>query len=262
MDSAKGPGRHLSMQHKQELLDGGWGKDLRPVKIGNTVHRQPSERSSYVHQVLQFLERANFDWAPRFLGMDEQGWEVLSFIDGYVPHGQGVPQQTWSLETMQDIFYHIRQLHDLTSGSSLSKGQECICHGDLSYANTVYRDGKAIAFIDWDWAHPGQRIDDVAYGILQYLSIGEFESEGGAEERAHLAGTLAHAYGVDASQRAMIPALMLDLLLAIRAKQLKAIKQGSPSAVKLAEAGVPSHMLKRHAWLRENIEYFVSAMTW
>jgi hypothetical protein len=255
MDSAEGPGQ------KQELLEGGWGKDSKPVKIGSTVHRQPSERSSYVHQVLQFLEHANFDWAPRFLGMDEQGWEVLSFIDGYVPHGQEVPQQTWSLETMQDIFGHIRQLHDLTSGSELARGQECICHGDLSYANTVYRDGKAIAFIDWDWVHPGQRVDDVAYGILQYLSIGQFGSDDDPGERAHLAMALAHAYGLDASQRNAIPGRMLDLLLATRDKQLQAIRRGSPSAMKLAEAGVPSHMLKRHAWLTENIGYFVSAMT-
>jgi aminoglycoside phosphotransferase (APT) family kinase protein len=255
MDSAEGP------CHKQELLDGGWGKDSKPVKVGNTVHRQPSEQSSYVHQVLRFLEDANFEWAPRFLGMDEQGWEVLSFIEGYVPHGQAVPGRTWSLETMQDIFAHIRELHDLTSGSELSKGHECICHGDLSYANTVYRDGEAIAFIDWDWAHAGQRIDDVAYGILQYLSIGESETEGGPWERADLARALAYAYGLDASQRARIPARMLDLLIATRDKQLQAIKQGSPSAIKLAEAGVPSRMLKRHAWLEKNIEYFVSAMT-
>jgi thiamine kinase-like enzyme len=255
MDSADGPG------DKQELLDGGWGKDSKPVKVGNTVHRQPSEQSSYVHQVLQFLEHANFGWAPRFLGIDEQGREVLSFIDGYVPHGQEVPQQTWSLETMQDIFAHIRQLHDLTSVSGLANGHECICHGDLSYANTVYRDGKAIAFIDWDWAHPGPRIDDVAYGILEYLSIGELESGGGPEERAQLARALAYTYGLDASQRGRVPARMLDLLLITRDKQLQAIEQGSPSGIKLAEAGVPGHMLKRHAWLEKNIGYFVSAMT-
>jgi thiamine kinase-like enzyme len=249
------------MQHEQEVLDGGWGKDSKPVKIGPTVHRQPSEQSSYVHQVLQLLERVNFEWAPRFLGMDEQGREVLSFIDGYVPHGQEVPQQTWSLETMQDVFHHIRQLHDLTSGSELAKGQECICHGDLSYANTVYRDGKAIAFIDWDWAHPGQRIDDVAYGFLEYLSIGEFEGGGAPAERARLSSELAYAYGLDTSQRRAIPARMLDLLLGTRDKQLQAVKKGSPSAIRLAEAGVSGHMLKRHAWLQANIEYFVSAMT-
>lgn len=233
---------------------------MKPVKIGNTVHRQPSERSPYVHRVLQFLEAVKFDWAPRFLGLDEQGWEVLSFIDGYVPHGQEVPQQTWSIETMQDIFIHIRRLHDLTDGSALANGQECICHGDLSYANTVYRDGRAVAFIDWDWAHPGHRIDDVAYGILQYLSIGESYSEEDPEERACLARELADAYGLGASQRGRMAARMLDLLLATRNRQLKAIRKGSPSAMRLAEAGVPDHMLKRHAWLKRNIEQFASAM--
>lgn len=237
-------------------LHGGRDKDFEPVKIDNTVHRQLAENSAFVHKALKFLERSGFDWAPRYLGMDEQGREVLEYIDGYVPHGQEVPPATWSLRTMQEIFRRIRVLHDITATSQLSGSQECICHGDLSYANTVYRDGRAVAFIDWDWAHPGQRIDDVAYAVLQYLSIGEFENASGPAERAQLAGELADTYGLDATARSKLVDRMLGLLIETRSKQLSDIEAGRPSALRLAEAGVPERMLKRHEWLLRNRRHF------
>jgi len=43
------------------------------VRIGDTVRRPVSARSSRVHDLLSYLERENFDGAPRFLGIDEQG---------------------------------------------------------------------------------------------------------------------------------------------------------------------------------------------
>jgi len=35
-----------------------------------------------VHAVLRHLERAGFDGAPRVLGFDDRGREVLTFLDG------------------------------------------------------------------------------------------------------------------------------------------------------------------------------------
>ena len=229
-----------------EQLTGGWGKDNAPEKIGDVVHREPSDNSAYVHRVLSFLSKCGYDFAPKYLGLDESGREKVEYIDGYVPHGQEIPQETWSLETMQAIFKEIRDLHDVTAGTELAGSSECVCHGDLSYANTVYRDGKAVAFIDWDWAHAGSRVDDVAYALLQYLSLGEFESEGGPKERAELARKLVDAYGLPKKQKLLLLDAMLEALLSTRQKQLESARQGKSSGLRLVEAGVPDHMLKRH----------------
>jgi thiamine kinase-like enzyme len=248
------------MGEDRELnLPGGWGMDVEPVRIGTTVRRQPSGAASFVHDVLRFLEEHEYGWAPKYLGMDEQGREVLEYIDGYVPHGQEVPPATWSVETMQAIFERIRKLHDLTSATELAADQECVCHGDLSYANTVYRAGRAVAFIDWDWAHAGQRIDDVAYALLQYLSIGEFQDEDPAA-RAQLARTLTDAYGLAADARRIAVQRMLELLLETRARQLAAARAGRPAALRLAAAGVPDLLLKRHAWLATHRQLFERAL--
>ena len=52
------------------------------VRIGDTVRRTPSEATPAVHDLLRHLEAKGFDGAPRALGFDEHGREVLSFIDG------------------------------------------------------------------------------------------------------------------------------------------------------------------------------------
>jgi hypothetical protein len=43
-----------------------------------------------VHALLRHLAGAGFDGAPRFLGIDGQGREMLSYIDGEVTAG-GTP---------------------------------------------------------------------------------------------------------------------------------------------------------------------------
>jgi hypothetical protein len=41
------------------------------VRVGDTVRRRPAGR--FVHELLAFFERAGWDGAPRFLGVDERG---------------------------------------------------------------------------------------------------------------------------------------------------------------------------------------------
>ena len=234
-----------------EPLVGGWGQDNLPERLGKVVHRDQSDHSKYVHQVLVLLEKAGFAFAPRFLGIDDKNREMIAYIDGYVPHGQDVPPETWSLTTMQAIFEQIRTLHDLTAGTALARGCECVCHGDLSYANTVYSEGRAVAFIDWDLAHPGTRLEDVAYALLEYLSIGEYEGDG-VEGRANLARALADAYGVSQGEKQEVFDLMLKQLMQTREKQLASARQGRPSGQRLVRAGVPERLLRRYKWLQHN----------
>jgi hypothetical protein len=56
------------------------------VRAGDTVRRQPGRR--FVRELLGFFERSGWGGTPRFLGVDERGREILSFVDGYVPGGQ------------------------------------------------------------------------------------------------------------------------------------------------------------------------------
>src|ERR1700712_469901 len=52
------------------------------VRIGNAVHRPVRPWTPAVHAVLRHLEKVGFEGAPRVLGLDEQGREVLTFLEG------------------------------------------------------------------------------------------------------------------------------------------------------------------------------------
>src|SRR3954451_8300444 len=55
----------------------------RPVvRVGDTVRRTMYPWSASVHLLLQHLESVGFGGAPRFLGIDDKGREVLSYVEG------------------------------------------------------------------------------------------------------------------------------------------------------------------------------------
>src|SRR5438034_8054964 len=60
------------------------------VRIGDTVHRRAGPWTPAVHALLRYLERASFP-APRVVGTDAQGREVLRFIEGEAHNGTSEP---------------------------------------------------------------------------------------------------------------------------------------------------------------------------
>lgn len=121
------------------------------VRVGATVQRTPGVNAAFVHDVLVDLERGGFTGAPRFLGMDEPGREVLTYISGTVPSELG----WFSDDAIISAARLLRALHDVTAESTLRGGAEVVCHGDASPCNTVFRDGMPSALIDFDAAHAG-----------------------------------------------------------------------------------------------------------
>src|SRR4028119_1795944 len=55
------------------------------AKVVNTVRRSIGPWTPAVHALLRHLERVGFDGAPRVLGIDAQGREVLTYLPGHVP---------------------------------------------------------------------------------------------------------------------------------------------------------------------------------
>ena len=163
----------------EQPLPGGFVTSV--VRAGNTVRRAPPEDPEFVHDLLGLFERRGWAGAPRFLGTDERGREVLSFIDGHVAWEPVQPPSITSDASLARLAGLVRELHDLTAGTPLAAGEEVVCHNDLSPKNTVYRDSGTgltpVAFIDWDIAAPGKRIHDVAHVCWQYLDLGPCVAE-------------------------------------------------------------------------------------
>jgi hypothetical protein len=96
------------------------------VRIGDTVHRRPGARAGFVHKLLGFFERAGWPGAPRFLGFDARGREIVSFVDGYVawrPDASARASVTGEASLVR-VAELVRDFHDLTAGSPLAGDQE------------------------------------------------------------------------------------------------------------------------------------------
>jgi hypothetical protein len=122
----------------EELLRGGSVTEV--LRVGDTVHRRPGRNAGFVHRLLEFLERAGWDGAPRFRGVDEQGREILTFLAGHVPWQPAEQARARSDDSLAVAAALVRQFHDMTAGTCLAGGCEVVCHNDLSPSNTVYRD--------------------------------------------------------------------------------------------------------------------------
>ena len=138
------------------------------VRVGDTVRRPLKEKSAFVHDVLRHLERQGFDRVPRFLGIDEKGREMLTFIYGSVPRQVGGFQKEQWIAAAKLL----RLFHDATVDCELTGECEVVCHGDPAPGNYVLRDGMPFALIDFEAAHPGKRAEDVGYAAWMWLHIG------------------------------------------------------------------------------------------
>ena len=171
------------------------GGQLTPgiVRVGNTVRRPPKGNAAFVHDLLLFLEDQDFPFAPRFFGRDEQGRDILSYLEG----------QTWpnggselSDDLLEQAARAIRGYHDVTAGSRLAQGHQIVAHHELGPHNTIFQENRLIGFIDWDDAAPGTRLRDLANAVYNYVDVGHWANQaaGVQARRIHL---MCAAYGWD-----------------------------------------------------------------
>ena len=219
------------------------------VRAGNTVRRAPPADSGFVHAVLEWFERHGWDGAPRYLGIDELGREVLSFIDGHVAWEPSQPPSVTSDASLVRLAVLVREFHDLTSGTPLAAGGEVVCHNDLSPKNTVYRDdggGLApIAFIDWDIAAPSERIHDIAHVCWQYLDLGPGVTDAaGASRQMRL---ICDAYGLR-DRGSLLEAILWWQDRCWRGIEAKAA-DGDPAMIRLRDSGAARSVRNAYDWV-------------
>ena len=156
------------------------------ARVGETVHRAVGPWSSSVHDLLQYLQARGFHGAPRFLGFDDLGREVLMFIEGEVG-SYPLASYMWSDGALRGAARLLRRYHDATSGYVPRDGavwqfqapdphpHDVICHNDFAPYNLVFVDGEPRAIIDFDTAGPGPRIWDVAYAVYRFVPLSNDE---------------------------------------------------------------------------------------
>ncbi|MEU6258485.1 aminoglycoside phosphotransferase family protein [Streptomyces sp. NPDC047043] len=205
------------MQHELEQPLSGGNVSDGVVRIGDTVRRPAGPWTPAVHALLTHLHEVGFRAAPRPLGIDEQGREVLSFVPGEViwPDRFALVEPERQLARVARL---IREFHDAVQGFTPpadahwqvlvpAEGADIIAHQDLAPWNLVVGDEDRWAFIDWDTAAPGSRLWDVAYAIRGFVPLSAHPDWQTPDAAARLR-LLADAYGLDeAERRALVPML-------------------------------------------------------
>jgi aminoglycoside phosphotransferase (APT) family kinase protein len=209
------------------------------------------------------------------VGIDGDGRERLEFIDGDVP---SAPYPAWcqSDSTLASIAERLRGLHDasrdfdprgLTWNDALADpaGGTIVCHNDVEPSNVVFREGRAVAFIDFEFAAPGRPVYDLAQlarlcvpieSDLDQDRIGWHPANRPARLRL-----VADAYGLDRDGREELLAAMdvaIDRIEA--AARRNAIGADEQAVERLAETGgLEKYDRRRNWWTRHHSE-FVAAL--
>jgi hypothetical protein len=253
------------------------GSHSTVVRVSDTVRRESHPWSASVLTLLQHLERQGFTGAPRALGFDEQGREILTYIEGEVGHGDHfipdrggrfdvrLPRYVWRDHVLIHLGGLIRAFHDAAATFpwrdchwmlERQEPAETMCHNELFPWNTVFRGGVPMAFIDWDTAAPGPRARDLGLAAWRWVPFARDEKcramglPTGTADKARRFRILLKAYGIEPDIRIVRAGTermreLLDHMSALAA-------EGSAWEMELVGRGVLDEMAVEIAWTEEH----------
>jgi hypothetical protein len=210
-------GTEASDRNDREVpLPGGIANRGKVVRVGDTVHRPQRSTSRATHALLRHLADVGFGGAPRFLGVDSQSREVLTYIPGttVLP-----PYPDWALtdETLVSVARLLRAYHlavaefDPTpyawpTSPPESVAGELISHNDPNLDNIIFREGRAVALIDFDLASPGSRLWDVACAARLWVPLRPniYISDARRDRVIHRLRVFVDSYGLHDTERARL----------------------------------------------------------
>jgi hypothetical protein len=230
------------------------GRNHGAVRVGPTVRRTAGAQTPAVLALLRHLEAAGFAGAPRALGRDQQGREVLSYVEGETV-GDARPWPAWAHgeaalvaagRWLRDFHAASRSFvpppdpHWFGGRDELRPG-ELIGHGDAAPYNAVWT-GTGLVVIDWDLAHPMPPLEDLAFVALMWVPLTARDvaaADGFAPDvdRPRRLRLLLDAYGWTGTEAAVLAAVRARARA--HADGLRAAAAaGYPPAVELVAEGV------------------------
>ncbi|WP_238010013.1 aminoglycoside phosphotransferase family protein [Dactylosporangium sp. AC04546] len=242
----------------------------RVVRIGDTVRRPLHPWSPTIHELLQHLERAGFPHSPRLLGIDADGREVLSFIDGEsggtawarVAGDAGLVAMARLLRDYHDAVRGFRPA--ATAGWAAADGTfgagDLVCHGDFGPWNLVWRGDRPVGILDWDYAWPARPLHDVAYA-LEYVApfrddavcLASLRHPRPPDRRRRLE-RFAEAYGLTTTDGLVDEVIAQQEAVLLRARRLAA--QARQPQLFWQETGALDRVAQRIAWSRAHRQLF------
>ena len=258
-----------------EILAGGVAHTGAVVRRGRYVLRPASRHTPAVHALLRHVRAAGFDGVPEPIGVDPDGRERLRFIDGNVPCP---PFPAWSqtdraLATTASL---LRRFHDAATGFVAprgavwdteladARGGPVVCHNDVCPENVVYRDGVAVALLDFDFAAPGRAVYDLTQLAKMCVPLDTAEDaarlgRGGLDPFRRLR-VVADAYGLPPDRAAFVD--VIEESLATRGAFVeRRVERGETAFVEMWKTmGGKERYERRYAWFERHRERFLETL--
>jgi hypothetical protein len=206
----------------EEFLAGGVANAGRVSRIGGYVHRPAGPHADAIRRYLEQLVASGFAGAPRPAGSDADGRERFEYIPGDVavpPY----PEWAQSDEALASVAELLRRFHDASRAVGVTAsdwsddvgdpaGGALVCHNDVCLENVVFRDGRAVALLDFDFAAPGRAEYDLAQFARMCVPVDD-EVNGArlgwdAVDRPARLRLVADAYGLTPAERVDLLALV------------------------------------------------------
>jgi len=240
------------------------------VRVGDTVRRRAGPWTPAVHALLRYLEHAGFE-APRVLGMDEQGREILGYIPGetYAGGTVAVPDRVLDEEHLIDAGRLLRRYHDVVAGFSpppdarwrltAPTEHELICHNDWSPWNALFREGHLTVMLDWDLAGPGSRLWDVTNAAYCWVSLISESKLFSTAEQARRLRIFCDAYGLE-TRSGVLSTMRVRIDYVARFIEARG-RSGEVGFTKLISWDTPAKMDNDIAYLDEHRSTFERALS-
>jgi hypothetical protein len=221
------------------------------------------------------VRQAGFEGASSPVGIDADGRERLVFIDGEVPLP---PYPDWSQSdaALVSVARLLRRLHDASRGFDAQgltwdaaladpAGGTLVCHNDVCPENVVFRDGTAVALLDFEFAAPGRPVYDLAHLARLCVPIEDEIDQARlgwrpADRPARLR-LVADAYGLERDGRAELLRAMHDAIARVETAVRHRVDGGGPNAVAMwTRTGGGERYDRRRRWWTDHHDEFAAAL--
>lgn len=253
-------------------LAGGMGSGGAIVRVGDTVRRPVRPHSASVAAFLGHLHAVGFDGAPRYLGTDDRGREVLTYVAGEValppfPAWVGDEELLRSVARLQRALHRASATYVVPPDAVWDRSNlpdpgagAIVCHNDLCVENVVTRDGRAVAFIDFDFAAPSDPLLDIAIAARHWIPVRDPMDIDPALRGLDQVGrfrAFTAEHELTGAQRVAVTGHLAAFLDRALVTMRTRAESGLEAYVRAWEAGYPEQNRRSRAWL----ERWASALT-
>ena len=234
------------------------------IRVGRTVRRPTGPWTPAVHDLLGHLHNSGLRGVPSVEGIDSDGREILSYVEG-----RGVPADEVVLDSvLVEAAEWLREFHDAVddfrpsgprfwrqAGEVDLEPQQIICHNDPGTYNWIIQSGRFVAMVDWDMAGPGDPLHDLAF--LAWTGIPLYR-ETPLEDVARRLELVCDAYG-ECGPFTLLDRVVERMTLATE-RIAAGIERGDAGIANLQKVGEPQRTRDRVAAFRDRISDIQAAL--